>query len=164
MTALNPQSRSHRRMASSSSYAPVLIHPADPAVGPSAPLAQSIRYPPGPRIKYPYPLPVLSALDLGYTVYHAHDTPTRSSSIALCIARVVVLCVVLGCSTRWRSRGGWIGVVSGWSIGHAVWSVCESQLTRGKGSNGGVQEPIPVWFLGIVRLENSMPYLAVSSA
>ena len=143
------QGQTHRRAVSSSSYAPILINPASAL--PNPPSDSSARFPLGPRIRYPYPLPLLALADLVYTVHYSRNSPTSSTSVALCIARVVVLGVVLGCSMRWRSRGGWVGAVAGVSIGHAVWSVCEAQLTRGKEGDAGSEEPVQALFLGIVR-------------
>lgn len=161
MNTLQPRSSSHHRVASSSSYAPILINPSGPSFPSSTPSSapSSARLPLEPRIRYPYPLPFFTLIDLAYTFHHDRGRSVSSMSFTLCIARAVVLGIVLGCSTRWRNRGGWIGAVSGCSIGYAVWSVCEAQLTKGKGTSGA-EEPVQALFLGIVRFPRSLLLLS----
>ena len=139
---------------SDSLYSSVLINPIQ-APGPS----QTTPNPPGtPRLKYPYPLPLLALVDLGYTIHHRLSSPRHSSNhlLALCAIRVIVLVVVLGGSRRWRSRGGWVGAGSVISLGSVVWEACKGQLVRGQ---GGDRVKMDMTFLIIV---SDIPHACVS--
>lgn len=131
---------------SDSLYSPILINPVPPD-----PLAVTKKQP-APRLKYPYPLPILALADFVYTIHHRYTAFHRPSThlLALCIIRCVVLLIVLGGSRRWRSRGGWVGAVSVVSIGSVVWEGCRGQLL-GKGQAGS-GEGIDIAFLVIVSL------------
>jgi hypothetical protein len=115
--------------ASDSLYSSVLINPTQPH-DPSQTTPK-----PTPRLKYPYLLPILALLDLGYTTHHRLTSPRHSSNhlLALCVIRAIVLVLVLGGSRRWRYRGGWVGAVSVVSLGSVVWEGCKGQLDRGQG-------------------------------
>jgi hypothetical protein len=131
---------------SDSLYSPILINPTP--IDPFTP-----KPPKTPRLKYPYPLPILALFDLVYTIHHRITATHRPSThlLALCVIRAIVLILVLGGSRRWRSRGGWIGAVSVVSLGSVVWEGCKGQLVgRGRGKNGG--EEIDIAFLVIVSL------------
>jgi len=137
---------------SDSLHSSVLINPTRPDSS-----AQTIPKPPlTPRLKYPYPLPLLALVDLGYTLHHRLSSPRHSSNhlLALCVVRAVVLLVVLGGSRRWRSRGGWVGAGSVISLGSVVWEACKGQLVRGQ---GGDRVKMDMTFLVIV---SPHPYLA----
>jgi hypothetical protein len=125
-------------------YSPILINPV-----PTDPLSTP-KVPSTPRLKYPYPLPLLAILDLAYTINHRLTAPHRPSThlLALAVIRVVVLVLVLGGSRRWRSRGGWVGAGSVVSLGSVVWEGCKGQLVgRGRESGG---EEIDITFLVVV--------------
>lgn len=148
-----PREMSHHRHASSSSYAPVLINPSSDPSRTRRHSMDPVR-PTDPKLRYPYPLPVLACLDLGYTTYHAHFNPTSWLIIALCVARCFVLIFVLGASRRWRTRGGFVAVVGGFSVGLAVWTLCKSQLEKGK-MTSDESPPVHAVFLTIVSISPS---------
>lgn len=139
----------HHRHASSSSYAPVLINPSP---DPTRPCRASIDPPRSvePKLRYPYPLPLLACFDLGYTLYHINTHSTSWIIVALCFVRCFVLLFVVGCSKRWRTRGGWVAVVCGLSVGLAVWTLCKGQLEKGKPAAGGSTTSVHALFLGVV--------------
>jgi len=146
---------SHHRHASSSSYAPVLINPAS---NPDPPDASSRARP--PILGRAWPLVFLACLDAAY-VYSDAEAISQIMPVyfGLCIVRAVALALGVGVSREWRSRGGWVAVISGLSIGFAVWSVCKAQLERSKdASEGREPDPVPAVFLGVVST-----YLSVSS-
>jgi len=129
---------------SDSLYSPILINPTP--TDPFTPKPSKT-----PRLKYPYPLPLLALFDLVYTIHHRITALHRPSThlLALCILRALVLIVVLGGSMRWRARGGWIGAVSVVTLGSVVWEGCKGQLV-GRGMEGG--EEIDIAFLAIVSI------------
>ena len=113
-------------------------------------------------LRYPYPMPIAGILDLAYTLHHILSTatgePVAWSSLALAVLRATVLCVVLGCSRRWRSRGGWVGGASGLSIGEVVWEGCQGQLSRSQSlveTGGAGLVSTKAAFLFIVRPSSS---------
>ena len=118
---------SHSRHASSSSYNPVLINPHSHYQGQSR--SSSHSRPPSLKIKYPFPLFLLSILDLFLTLYNSGNP---SVLVAFCTSRFVVLGLVVGFSRHWRDRGGYVALVDGFSVGYVVWTTCKRQLERGK--------------------------------
>lgn len=108
-----------------------------PAEGPSSLDAQHARQAsPSPlrkrsRIHLPYPLTILALLDVGYSVYTAREEQhIPTPLVTFTVARAVVLVLVVGCSRRWKYRGGWVGMVCAMSVGAAVWEACRGILMR----------------------------------
>ncbi|OCF36862.1 hypothetical protein I316_01459 [Kwoniella heveanensis BCC8398] len=106
-----------------------------------------------------YPLILLAALDLSYTIYSTSSLPgSTSNSTAytpsntpasvqthiplrvLCItfARVSLLSYV-GVSREWRRKGGYVGALCGVTLGQAVWEGCSGVLMRNGGA-GAAEE------------------------
>ncbi|KAK4683887.1 hypothetical protein P7C73_g6326, partial [Tremellales sp. Uapishka_1] len=117
------RTHSHSRThASSSSYSTLLITALPTSdTSPNHPIS-------APRLRYPYPLPLLALLDLAYTVHHAWIHQTPAYFLVLCAIRSVVSGGIVGCSKRWRSRGGWIGLCSVLTLGIEVWEGCSGLL------------------------------------
>jgi len=88
------------------------------------------------HLTYPYPLPLTALLDLIYTFRNnvLHETPRYL--IMLTTLRLVVLGGFVGLSPRWRSRGGWVALVCGPTVGVAVWEGCAGQLKRHRDRSG----------------------------
>jgi len=149
MTSEQPSASTSSSAASP--YSPVLINPIyEPthtrshARNPSSVFvarqsSQSLTSRPFLTLNYPYLLPVLALLDLGYDI----TTHTRAVQyipthlIALSATRAGILGVIVGCSRRWRNRGGWIAGSSGISIGFAVWTFCAGLLDKEDKGNKG---------------------------
>lgn len=153
----------HYSTASSSSYAPVLINrsPDKDLHLPSLPNGGEGE-PAGLALRYPYPLPIASLLDLAYTIHHhyvlsslsalspghtlgiaagtAESATSTGAGLLLTAAgcRAVVLVLVVGCSRRWRARGGWVAAVCGISVGVGIWEDCAERLGAGGGHGGRV--------------------------
>lgn len=80
---------------------------------------------------YPYPLVILALLDIGYAVSAAREGQhIPAPLVTFTVARAFVLIGIVGCSRRWRFRGGWVGMVCAISIGAAVWEACRGVLMR----------------------------------
>jgi hypothetical protein len=95
---------------------------------------------PALTLTYPYPLHIIALSDLAYTIREAAARPTPRVLLVLSTARALVLVCALGSSKQWRKRGGWLGVISGFSIGCVVWLGCVGQLqgSRNAGRTGGL--------------------------
>lgn len=121
--------RHGRQVSLASSYSPILI---DPTASQPNVHATTSEVSHTPRLKYPYPLPLLALCDVAYTAW----TYQRSTSVipphllALCAVRATVLILGLGISIDWRSRGGWVGGGSVLSLGSVVWEGCKGQLLK----------------------------------
>ncbi|ORX36677.1 hypothetical protein BD324DRAFT_626758 [Kockovaella imperatae] len=114
---------SHHRYQSTGSYTPVLIRP-------SRSSDAALLRPPGPppRLKYPYPIPIISLLDLSYTIHASRNRRVASHFLPLAIGRTLILLLAIGSSTRWRVRGGWVAVCSAVTVLGTVWEVCKDRL------------------------------------
>ena len=148
---LAPLTMSHRRRSSTASYAPVLINPTPHS--PSQPTSHSTP-PSTPRITYPYPLTFLALVDLAYTVYQSRQSSIPTHLIVLSALRCGVLTLVLGLNKRWRNRGGWVAIISTFTLGAVVWEVCDAELRKDK--EGESTTTLHVVFLGTVRLASSL--------
>lgn len=143
---------SHHRQASSSSYAPVLINPSS---NPDIANAPARARP--PILGRAWPLVALACLDAAHS-YRNAETISRLIPVyfGLCIVRAVVLALGVGLSREWRNRGGWVAVISGLSIGFAVWSVCKAQLEQSKDTADSAEgDPVPAVFLGVVSASSA---------
>jgi hypothetical protein len=80
--------------------------------------------------RYPYPLSLTSLLDLAYFIYHSVRRHASSSLSSIACIRFLVLFGVVGCSRRWRNRGGLILLVSCATVGTSVWEGCADRLKR----------------------------------
>jgi hypothetical protein len=141
--------------SSTRSYAPVLIYPTSPA------FPSPVSKPPFSTLKYPYPLPLASLSDLAYTIHYQYTLSSHSTHtdggwwpnghlIAGSVARGVILIGVVGCSQRWRSRGGWLAAICGISVGGGICEDCAARLGAGAGKGGagnGKKEGRQSWFL-----------------
>ncbi|XAO23769.1 hypothetical protein I312_102549 [Cryptococcus bacillisporus CA1280] len=94
-------------IGSASTYSPVLINLS------SRPRLSFVPPPPSRRLnlRYAYPLVPLALLDALHT-FHYHISAFRGLPgyvLTIGIARALVLFAV-GCTQRWRARGGWVGL------------------------------------------------------
>lgn len=135
-------------IGSASTYSPVLINLS------SRPRPSFVPPPPSRRLnlRYAYPLVPLALLDALHT-FHYHISAFRGLPgyvLTIGIARALVLFAV-GCTQRWRARGGWVGLGGAVSIFMAIWEACTRVLSRNlkdDGSNG--LETHLIWFLVMV--------------
>jgi hypothetical protein len=122
---------------------PILINP---YTNPNTPIKRPHAT---PKLRYPWPLPLLGILDVAYTIYHLRTSSYELSKHLLVLAsfRALVLGVIVGASQRWRYRGGWIGGISMISLGSVVWEGCKGQLLSRR-EGGGPQ--VDIYLLVIV--------------
>ncbi|ADV20705.1 Hypothetical Protein CGB_B1810W [Cryptococcus gattii WM276] len=144
-------------IGSASTYSPVLINPS------SRPGPSFVPPPPSRRLnlRYAYPLVPLALLDALHT-FHYHISAFRGLPgyvLTVGIARALVLFTV-GCTQRWRARGGWVGLGGAVSIFMAIWEACTRVLSRNlkdDGSNG--LETHLIWFLVMFGGLGTVEYL-----
>ena len=113
------------------------------------------------RLRYPFPLLALAVGDAGYTIHHASKQVSQAAdvpkvAVILCIARVIVLGLVLSLSRRWRTRGGFVATTSVSTLVYMIWIACEEQLKRGTPDDGRNQGPSQTVFYCVVRFPCSL--------
>lgn len=138
-------------IGSASTYSPLLINPSSQPESSFVPPPTN-----GHRLslRYAYPLVPLASLDALYTLHH-HISASQGlpgDVLTTGIARALVLFAV-GCTQRWRARGGWVGVVKAVSIFMAIWEACRRVLSRNLENDGneGLETNL-IWFLMAVSL------------
>ncbi|WVQ82359.1 hypothetical protein IAT38_004487 [Cryptococcus sp. DSM 104549] len=131
-------------IASTSTYAPILINPSSPSPISSAPPFTPALPPTHPRrltlaLRYALPLIPFALLDLSHTVHRVIASGLPAYLTFLGVERVTVLLWV-GCTRRWRVRGGWVGAGSGASLVMGIWEGCMLVLSRNDANVGGGKE------------------------
>ncbi|WVO16279.1 hypothetical protein L204_103954 [Cryptococcus depauperatus] len=124
-------------IASTFSSAPVLINPSSPLAEVNSSIAPNkVRR--RPTLRFASPLFFLAIADAVHTTCQATNTSTGLPQpiVAAGISRALIL-VFVGCTKRWRARGGWIAAGSGASLFLAVWEWCILVLSRNADSKDG---------------------------
>ena len=123
---------SHRRHPSSTSANNTFTPEPNGSGSRIQPLHTPAPHSPLVQLLYPYPLPPIALIDLLYTIQHSTAFDTPNCLLCSNVSRAVVFGGVVGLSRKWRSRGGWVGVVCGLTVGAAVWEGCALRLKREK--------------------------------
>ncbi len=142
--------------------------PSSPSFQPR-PVSTHLTPPPPRRVRliYPYPLILLSLLDLIYTLYRRSSDisddgksveaayPVPTFFLVLSGIRAAVVGLVVGSSKRWRNRGGWIAGCSVLTLCVAVWTFCADLLGEEEDRSGDSQMregSVGVGFLVVVSV------------
>ncbi|WWC61888.1 uncharacterized protein I303_104473 [Kwoniella dejecticola CBS 10117] len=94
----------------------------------------SAQRPQAVRMNRPYPLILLAALDLAFTYKHTSDISIRLALLVLTRALVLIW---IGLNKRWRTKKGYLMLVTGLSLVNCIWEGCTLVLMRSMRKGGG---------------------------